>query len=66
MTDFNFPDAPVKGEGQMVTGWGPVTEPKVHTTWLEMCIPQELEDECEAAVVKVLRDNGYAKGWNKR
>jgi hypothetical protein len=61
MSDFNFHDAPIKGEGQMVTGYGTVTEPKIKTTWLEMRIPEELEDACEKAVIKVLRDNGYEK-----
>ena len=66
MDDINFGKVPVKGEGQMITGYGPVTEPKVKTTWLEMCIPEELEEACEQAIINVLRSNGYAKGWNRR
>ena len=65
MSDFNFHDAPAKGEGQMVTGYGPVTEPKVRTTWIEVSIPEELEEECFEAITKVLRKNGYAKGWDE-
>jgi len=63
---INFNEVPVKGEGQPVTGYGPVTEPKVHTTWLEVCIPEELEEDCIEAITKVLRINGYGKGWDER
>ena len=65
MDKFDFAKPVAKGEGQPVTGYGPGTEPKVHTTWLEVCIPEELEEECYEAVTKVLRRNGYAKGWNE-
>ena len=64
MDKFDFAAPIVKCEGQPVTGFGPVTEPKVHTTWLEVRIPAALESECYKAIQEVLRRNGYAKGWD--
>jgi len=64
MDKFDFAKPVAKGEGQPVTGYGPVTEPKVHTTWLEVCIPAVLESECYKAIQEVLRKNGFTNGWD--
>ena len=63
MDKFDFAAPILKCEGQPITGFGPVTEPKAHTTWLEVRIPEELEAECLKAIKQVLRDHGYAKGF---
>jgi hypothetical protein len=61
-----FGDAPMKKEGELFLGAKlPDDEPMYEYTWLEMQVPDAIEDKCGEAVIKCIKEHGYPSNWKR-